>query len=149
MSKSSGFSNARGSRVAAPVMSSTGKPGRERAALELAVGVREAALVLRRRQDAQDLLDRARDLLAVVEDLLPLVGVLREQHHRVADELRHRLRARAAEQAGEARDLDVVEPGLDAVAAVDGHLRQPRDHVVAGVLPLLDRELVEVRRRSR
>ena len=86
----------------------------------------EPALVLRGGHEAEDLLDRPRDLLGVVEDLLPLIRVLREEHDRVADELGHRLGARAAEQAREARDLDVVEAGLRAVAPVDGHLREPR-----------------------
>jgi hypothetical protein len=51
----------------------------------------------------------------------------------------------AVEQSGEAGDLDIVEAGLLAVAAIDRHLREPRQHVVARMLPLLDRELVEVR----
>ena len=61
----------------------------------------------------------------VVDDLLPLVGVACEQHDGVADELGDRLGAGAAEQRGEPGDLLVVEAGLDAVAAVDGHLREP------------------------
>ena len=102
------------------------EPGRDGAALERAVVDREAALVLRGREDAEDLLDRAGDLRRVVEHLLPLVGVPVEQHDRVADQLGDRLGAGAAEQRGEPGDLLVVEPGLLAVAAVDGDLREPR-----------------------
>ncbi len=83
----------------------------------------------------------------VVEDLLPLLGVLAEQHDRVADELRDGLGPGAAEQGHEARDLDVVEPGLGAVTAVDRDLGQARQHVVARVLALLHREVEEVRGR--
>ena len=114
------------------------------AAVEVAVGDREATLVLRRRVVAEDLLDRAGDLVAVVEHLLPLVGVAGEQHDRVADQLGHRLGPGPADEGGEAGDLGVVEAGLGAVAAVDGDLGQARQHVVGRVLPLLDGQLVEV-----
>ena len=114
--------------------------GRDGPALELAVHLREPALILRRRQVPKDLVDRARDRLAVVDDLLPLVGVLREQHHRVADELGDGLGSGATEQRREAGDLRVVEPGLRTVAAVDRNLREPRQHVVGGVLALLGDE---------
>ena len=77
-------------------------------------------------------------------DPLPLVGMAGEQHDGVADELRHRLGAGAAEQRREAGDLLVVEAGLDAVAAVDGHLGEPAEHVVARVRRASRRELVEV-----
>ena len=70
----------------------------------------------------------------VVEDLAPLVRVLPEQHHGVADELGHGLGARATEKRREPGDLEIVETGLHAVAPVDGDLRQPRQHVVGRVL---------------
>ena len=127
-----------------------GKPGRERCRPRArAPATQNRPWYCDGGQYAQDLVDGARDLLVVVDDLLPLVGVPREQHDRVADELRHGLRAGAAEQRGEAGDLDVVEAGLLAVAAVDGDLRQAREHVVARVLALLHRELVEVHARIR
>src|SRR5918995_1125224 len=121
-----------------------GEAGRNRPALELALLHAEPALVLRWRPVPEDLLDRTRDPLAVVDHLLPLVWMPPEQDHRVADELCHRLGARPAEQRGEAGDLGVVEPRLRAVAAVDSDLREPREHVVARVLALPARELVEV-----
>jgi hypothetical protein len=61
----------------------------------------------------------------VVEELLPLIRMPPEQHQRVPDELRDRLGPGPTEERSEAGDLGVVEPRLDAVAAVDGHLRQP------------------------
>src|ERR687897_422580 len=99
-----------------------GEAGWDRPAPELALLHAEPALVLRWRPVPEDLLDRTRDPLAVVDHLLPLVRMPPEQDHRVADELCHRLGARPAEQRGEAGDLGVVEPRLRAVAAVDGDL---------------------------
>ena len=124
--------------------SSTGNPAGMVPPSKLAVLGREAPLVLRRRQQAEDLLDRARDARRVVDDLLPLVGMRREEHDGVADELGDRLGAGAAEERGEAGDLLVVEAGLDAVAAVDGHLGEPGEHVVDRVARASRRQLVEV-----
>jgi hypothetical protein len=82
-----------GARVACrrPGDEEHGEAGGHRAALELARFFAVPALVLGRRQVAEDLLDRPRDLLVVVEHRLPLVRVLPEEHDCVADELRHRL----------------------------------------------------------
>ena len=103
MSNSSARSNARGIARRRAGDEEHGEARGDRAALELALLDAVPALVLRRRQVPEDLLDRPRDLLVVVEDLLPLVGVLPEQHHRVADELRDRLGARAAEERRRSR----------------------------------------------
>ena len=82
--------------------------------------------------------------VGVLDDPAPLVGVAVEEDDCVADELGHGLRAGAAEQAGEAGDLVVVEPGLDAVAPVDRHLGEAGEHVVGRGPPLLLRQLLEV-----
>jgi hypothetical protein len=121
-----------------------GEAGPNRAALELPVLDREASLVLRRGQQAEDLLDGLRDALRVGGDPTPLVGVLVEQHDGVADQLGDRLRARPAEEPREAGDLVVVETGLDAVAAVDGHLGEAGEHVVGRLPALLLYEVEEV-----
>ncbi len=118
--------------------------GRDLATLVLAVLDREASLVLRWRQQAEDLLDRGGDEARVVDEGLPLIRMLIEEHHGVADQLGDRLRTGAAEKSGEASDLLVVEAGLDAIAAIDGDLREPAQHVVGWLLALLGDELREV-----
>ena len=69
--------------------------------------------------------------------------MLREHHHRAADELGDGLRARAAQQRCESGDLDVIE--LAHIPVVVGDLRgdQPADHVVLRIFaPLLDQAVV-------
>ena len=146
MSNSSARSKARGSRVAAPVMRSTGKPAGTVPPSSSRSSTQNRPWYCDGGQYRR-ISSTARDLLVVVDNLLPLVGVLPEEHDRVADELRDGLGTRAAEERHETRDLDVVEAGLHAVTAVDGDLREAREHVVAGVLALLDGQLVEVHGR--
>ena len=64
----------------------------------------------RRRLVAQRLLDRVRDEAAVVDDLAPFVGVLREQLAHPADEAGGGLVAGAREQPDVAEDLLPAEP---------------------------------------
>lgn len=53
-----------------------------------------------------------------------------ELDHRAADQLRHGLRARTAEQREEGGDLDAVELSRAALFVGDLHGDQPIDHVV-------------------
>src|SRR4051794_37208935 len=112
----------------------------------LRVAYREPSLILRRRPEPQYLLDRSRDFLRILKHFSPLIWVAVEQHNCVADELRDRLSAGAAEQTGESSDLLVVELRHLSIATVDFHLRQPAEHVVIGVLAFVLHELREVRR---
>jgi hypothetical protein len=70
--------------------------------------------------------------------------VLREQHHRRADEFGDGLGARTAEQGGESGDLDIVELVQFAVLARDLRGDEPADHVVLRVLPALLHQRVVV-----
>ena len=72
-----------------------------------------------RRLVAQQFLDRGRDLAAVVEQLLPLVGEARERHRRIAHQLGDCLCTRTAQKRCESGDLEVVQRLLLTVLALD------------------------------
>ena len=86
-------------------------------------------LVLRRRLVAQQFLDGGGNLAAVVAQLLPLVGKVREGDDRVADQLGDGFRARAAEQCRKSGNVDVGQL-LHLSVAFDLGLDEPADHVV-------------------
>ena len=117
-------------------MRKTGLPAGTRA---VAVRVLDAvgARCTARADVAQQFLDGGGNLAAVLEQHLPLFGVLGEHDHRTADQFGHRLRARAAEKRRESGDLDVVELSHSAVLARGFGGDQAADHVVLRVLPPL------------
>ncbi len=78
-------------------------------AVQVNVLHRPAHVVLRGRLVTQQLLDGGGNLAAVLLQLLPLIRVLGEHIHRVADQLGDRLRAGSAEEACERRDFEIVE----------------------------------------
>ena len=148
MSKSSGRSKARGSRVAAPVSSSTGKPAGIVPPSNSRVLDREAALVLRRRQQPEDLLDGAAGSASRSSTTCcHWSGCGVEQHDGVADELGDGLGAGPAEQRRRTRrsrrrssPVSVPSP-RSTVTWV-----RRRQHVVGRVSAASPRELVEVAR---
>ena len=145
MSKSSGRSKPRGSRVAAPVSRSTGKPAGIVPPSNVAVLDGEPPLVLRRRVVAEDLLDRLRDAARG-----------RPGPHRHwsgwASNSTTALPTSLVTVSAPAPPSSAAKPaiswsdeaGLGAVAAVDGHLGEAGEHVVGRVGPLLGGQVQEV-----
>ena len=82
---------------------------RDRDAVQVDLFHGPAHVVLVRRLVPQQFLHRGGDLAAVVEQLLPLIGVARERHRRIAHQFGDGLRACATQKGCKSGDFEVVE----------------------------------------
>ncbi len=136
MSKVSASVNASGSRFAEPPSRNTGLPsGIVTPCRSHFDCIERRTLYCFGRLVAQQLLHRGGDLATVVEQLLPLVGIARERHRRIAHQLGDGLGTRTAQKRCETGDLEVVEGLLLTVFPLDLSSDQPAEHVVTGFRP--------------
>ena len=144
---SAGHSNRPGSRLAAPLSSITGVPGRDVDAADGRGAAGEAEVGLHRALDAQRLLDEVRDAVAVRPQLVLELGVLGEVLQRGGEQTGGRLLAGGEQERRRAHDRRHL--GRRPVGV--GRQRQVGEHVLARlaapVLDVLGEPLVEPRQR--
>ncbi len=120
--------------VRGPVQQEHDRPLRHDRAVELDVVLDVPRLGGRGRLQAQDLLDRARDQRRILRQQLALLGVLRQQLHREADQSGGGLVAGSGHHAGVDDDLVARQWAARTVRLVDLGVQQLGHEVIGGVV---------------